>query len=94
MPGVSTATAGSPSQPEGATLCKVWRSAEDVIRRHRISAKQVAQVIGLVGPVDETNLPQLGQLGGQRLRIRSGVGFVDESEVCLESVKNFSVGVE
>ena len=51
-------------------------------------------VVGLLGPVDDADLPGLGEQGGERAAGCRGVRLVDQPEVGLEPVEHAGVGVQ
>ena len=59
-----------------------------------IGAQQAPQVVGLLGPVDDTDLPGLGEQPGQELAGSGGVGLVDQAEVRFEPVEHLRIGVQ
>ena len=59
-----------------------------------VGAQQAPEVVGLLGPVDDADLPGLGEQPGEELPGGRGVRLVDQAEVGLEPVENLRVGVQ
>ena len=70
------------------------RGRLEVASGHFVATEELPEHPRLVGPVDQSDLPVLGNLPTEQLRAPCGVGVVDEAEVRLEAVENGGVRPE